>query len=95
MRVLVDTNVLFSALLFPLSTPSRALRKASDEHSVILCVQNVSELKEIIGRKAPDHLPDIDLFLAKFQFELIPAVENASKLISDAKDQPILNAAIV
>ena len=95
MRVLIDTNVLFSALLFPLSTPARALRKASDEHSVILCDQNISELKIIIGRKAPEYLPDIDLFLAEFQFELIPAVDNASKLIRDAKDQPILNAAIV
>ena len=63
MRVLIDTNVLFSALLFPLSTPARALRKASDEHSVILCDQNISELKVIIGRKAPEYLPDIDLFL--------------------------------
>ena len=95
MRVLIDTNVLFSALLFPLSTPAIALRKASDEHSVILCDQNISELKVIIGRKAPEYLPDIDLFLAEFQFELIPAVDNASKLIRDAKDQPILNAAIV
>ena len=28
-------------------------------------------------------------------FELIPAVDHAEKLIRDAKDQPILNAAIV
>ena len=95
MRVLIDTNVLFSALLFPLSTPSRALKKAGYEHTVILCDQNISEFKEIIGRKAPDYLPDIDLFLAEFQFELIPSVDNVSKLIRDAKDQPILNAAIV
>lgn len=28
-------------------------------------------------------------------YELIPAVDHAEKLIRDAKDQPILNAAIV
>ena len=30
-----------------------------------------------------------------FCYELIPAVDNGTKLIRDAKDQPILNAAIV
>lgn len=51
------------------------------------CDRNVSEFKEIIGGKTPDYLPDIDFFLDEFQFELIPAVDNASKLIRDAKDQ--------
>ena len=33
--------------------------------------------------------------LAEMSYELIPAVDHAEKLIRDAKDQPILNAAIV
>lgn len=33
--------------------------------------------------------------MAELSYELIPAVEHAEKLIRDAKDQPILNAAIV
>ena len=95
MRILIDTNILFSALLFPLSKPAKALRKASDEHSVIFCNQNLYELKEILKRKAPDLLPEAEAFLAEFQYELIPAVDNAEKLIRDAADQPILNAAII
>lgn len=95
MRILVDTNILFSALLFPLSKPAKALQKASDEHSVVLCDQNVNELKEILRRKAPKALPDAEVFLAEFQYELIPAVDDAEKLIRDATDQPILNAAIL
>ena len=47
MRILVDTNILFSALVFPRSKPARAL------------------------------------------------LYHTEKLIRDAKDQPILNAAIV
>ena len=35
------------------------------------------------------------MLLAELQYELIPAVDHAEKLIRDAKDQPILNAAIV
>ena len=33
--------------------------------------------------------------MAELPYELIPAVEYAEKLIRDAKDQPILNAAVV
>ena len=84
MRILIATNILFSALLFPLSKPAKALQKAADEHSVILCDQNIFELKEILRRKAPKAVPDAEVFLAEFQYELIPAT-----------DQPILNAAIL
>ena len=33
--------------------------------------------------------------IAELPFEMIPAVDHAEKLIRDAKDQPILNAAIL
>ena len=38
---------------------------------------------------------DAEVLLAELSYELIPAVDHAEKLIRDAKDQPILNAAIV
>lgn len=95
MKILIDTNILFSAILFPSSKPAKALFKASNEHAIVLCNQNIDELKEILKRKSPLHLADLDCFLASFQYELIPAITNAEKLIRDPKDQPILNAAIV
>ena len=36
-----------------------------------------------------------DVSVCKMLYELVPAVNHAEKLIRDAKDQPILNAAIV
>ena len=50
---------------------------------------------ERIGNSAPHLLSDAEVLLAEMSYELIPAVEHAQKLIRDAKDQPILNAAIV
>ena len=61
----------------------------------ILCDRNIAELRDILGRKAPKYLPDAEVLLAEMSYELIPAVDHAEKLIRDAKDQPILNAAIV
>ena len=95
MRILIDTNVLFSALLFPDSNPAKALIHVAENHEIVLCDQNLSELRDILKRKAPKYLPDYEVFIAELPFELIPAVDRAEKLIRDAKDQPILNAAII
>lgn len=94
-RILIDTNVLFSALLFPRSKPAKALLHVAEHHEIVLCDLNISELMQIIGRKAPQYLADAEVMLAEMSYELIRAVYHAEKLIRDAKDQPILNAAIV
>ena len=62
---------------------------------MVLCDRNIAELRDILNRKAPKYLPDAEVLLAEMSYELIPAVDHAEKLIRDAKDQPILNAAIV
>lgn len=95
MRILVDTNILFSALLFPDSKPAKALLHAADNHEIVLCDRNIAEFRDILRRKAPKYLPDAEVLLAELSYELVPAVDHAEKLIRDAKDQPILNAAIV
>lgn len=95
MRILIDTNILFSALLFPHSKPAKALLYAANNHKIVLCDRNITELRDILRRKAPRYLPDAEVLLAELSYELIPAVDYAEKLIRDAKDQPILNAAIV
>lgn len=95
MRILVDTNILFSALVFPHSKPAQALLYIADNHEIVLCDRNIAELRNILERKAPKYLPDAEVLLTEMSYELIPAVEHAEKLIRDAKDQPILNAAIV
>ena len=91
MRILVDTNILFSALVFPRSKPARALLYIADNHEIVLCDRNIMELRDILKRKAPNFLPDAEVLLAEMSYELIPAVDYAEKLIRDAKDQPILN----
>ncbi len=95
MRILIDTNILFSALLFPSSKPAAALFHVAESHELVLCDRNIFELRDILKRKAPKYLPDAEVLLAEMSYELIPAVDHAEKLIRDAKDQPILNAAII
>lgn len=95
MKILVDTNILISAVLFPRSKPAKALAYTAENHEMILCDQNLTELREVLNRKAPQVLPDAEVLLTELSYDLIPAVPHAQKLIRDAKDQPILNAAIL
>ena len=95
MRVLIDTNILISALLFPSSVPARALLRAVSEDELVLCDQNIAELREVLRRKAPARPPAAEALLAELSYELIPAVVNTQKTIRDEKDQPILNAAVL
>lgn len=92
---MIDTNILFSALLFPKSKPAYALLYAANNHQIVLTDRNIFELREIIKRKKPTLLSAAEIFLAQLSFELIPAVEDTAKTIRNVKDQPILNGAII
>jgi predicted nucleic acid-binding protein len=92
---MTDTNILFSSLLLPESQPAKALFYITKQHNLILCDYIITELRSVVSRKRPDLLADIDLFLANLSYELTPTPMQPSKLISDPKDYPILNAAII
>jgi len=89
MKIMVDTNVLFSALLFPESRPARALLHITEAHNLILYDYIISELRSIVSRKRPDLLADIDILMAKLSYELILAPLEPGKLISDPGGHPI------
>ena len=91
---MADTNILFSALLFPESRPAKTLFYIVENHTLILCDYIISELREVISRKRKDLLAEIDVLIAKLPYELIPTQVQPGKLISDPKDHPILNSAI-
>jgi len=95
MKILIDTNILLSAMWFKNSRVAKTLLYVANNHELILCDRNITEMRDVIKRKTPDILADAEVFLAELSYELIPSVEEAVKLIRDPKDQPILNAAIV
>ena len=74
MKILIDTNILFSALLFPNSKPAKALMHTAKNHEMYLSDRNIAELKEILKRKKPELLPDAEVLLSAMSYELIPAI---------------------
>ena len=95
MKVLADTNILISALLYPNSNPGKALMCVAEHHNLVLTDYNIAELRNVTRRKFPHKEADIDVLLSKLTYELVPAPLSPQKLISDPKDAPILNAAII
>ena len=54
MRVFIDTNILFSAILNPNSTPYKAYLKAVTlPNKGIISDQNITESRRIFNRKSP------------------------------------------
>lgn len=52
MRILVDTNILISAIFFPGSRVAQTLLYITEHHDMVLCDTNIYELREVIGRKS-------------------------------------------
>ena len=94
-HVMFDTNILISAMLYPNSTPARALYYAVKIHTLVLSDCNIAEFRRVAGNKFDRTKADIDLFLAELPFVLILAPIAPQKMITDPKDAPILNAAIL
>jgi hypothetical protein len=86
-RVLVDTNVVISALLFPTSVPAQALSLVLDEHVLVLTQWVLDELHRIVGEKRPDLPPALDAFLIGIDYELVQPGQTGPT-ISDPNDQP-------
>jgi len=66
----------------------------TEEHEMVLCEQNLMELREVVKRKVPRLLPNVEALLLELSYELIPTSQHTEKTMRDLKDQPILNAAI-
>lgn len=94
MKILIDSNVLISALLWPNSIPANALVVVIQEHKLYLCDQILNELNDVVKRKAPHALSALSKFIDDLDFIKAPEAVLSSVTINDIKDQPILNAAI-
>ena len=100
MKVLIDTNVLISAILSNSGTPYKAFVKAVTypNHGVI-CEQNIDEMRRIFNRKFPTKVSALEMFLSlaltTLEIVPIPIIEyDIEGKVRDIKDRPILRAAI-
>lgn len=99
MRIMIDTNVLISAALFPNSQISLLIKKVTDTQELILCSYIIDELHEIFHRKFKNRIYLLDKFLYKLAYELIYTPTDIKSAeypeIRDKEDLPIIVSALL
>ena len=93
MKIMIDTNVLISAIHNPNSKPARVVRDVCEKHELVLCDYIIDECYDVVKRKFPQHIPVLDKLFASLGYTLVAAPRGNAN-IADIKDAPILNAAL-
>lgn len=100
MKVLIDTNILVSAVLFQQGLARKALVDAVEGDSdVIVCDYSISELHDVFERKFPAETKLLPQFMAYLSagVTIVSTPDHAEPdepVLRDPKDQPILAAAL-
>ncbi|SDN13394.1 putative toxin-antitoxin system toxin component, PIN family [Acetanaerobacterium elongatum] len=97
MRVMIDTNVLLSALLFPGQRMNALIDKIITGHQLVLSSYIVDELMNVTRRKFKGKEEAVDLLLSQLPYELVYTPKQPKPglfIIRDEKDYPVLYSAI-
>ncbi|MCL2232724.1 MAG: putative toxin-antitoxin system toxin component, PIN family, partial [Treponema sp.] len=98
MRVMLDTNVLISAIIFPNERMDSLIYKAALDHKLVLSSYVIDELLDVTKRKFPQKIKDVDLFLMRLPYELVYTPQEQTYdffHIRDINDYPVLYSAII
>ena len=98
MRIMLDTNVLISALLFPGTKMDAMMNCIFTQHQLVLSSYVVEELKNVVRRKFPKKEQVIDKLLLMMSFEYVytpKEIGDGLFDIRDVKDYPVLYTAII
>ena len=97
MRIMLDTNVLISALLFPSQRMTTMMDCILSKHELILSSYVVEELKLVAKKKFPKKCHAMEALLLTMNYELVHTPEKIKEnlfYIRDVKDYPVLYTAI-
>ena len=97
-RLVVDTNVFASAIIFPRSVPRQVVDHVLDHGVVIFSEATVSELAEVLSRSKFDGFvsrAERELFLAQIESaaEFVPIIQLV-RACRDPKDDKFLEVAL-
>ena len=98
MRIMLDTNVLISLLLFPNQRMNAMMEHIFKEHELVLSSFVVDELKDVVRRKFPAKVKVVDKILLKMSYELVYTPEEIDETlfdINDPNDYAVLYTAII
>ena len=99
MRVMLDSNILVSAVVFESKPMLEIIQRLSSKYSMVLCSYVISELRKVFKEKFPDYISNLEHFLIDVTFELVHTPQKLPNhglfTIRDEKDEKVLYSAIL
>lgn len=98
MRIMLDTNVLISMILFSGKDFQKLLTDITEKHTLVLSSFVVWELKDVANRKFPGKRAAIDRFLSELSYEMVytpDIMDYGAFEIRDKNDYPVLYSALI
>lgn len=98
MRIMLDTNVIISALLFLSKRMNDMMDYIFTQHQLVLSSYVVEELKSVVKRKFPAKEYAIEKLLMVMSYEYVYTPKKMDETlfnIRDCKDYPVLYTAII
>ena len=97
MRIVLDSNIYFSALVFPKSKVALLLETVSKKYTLILSNTIIDDLTNALRKKVPEVLPALETFFSRltYEYQFVPLeyIQNLDVQISDPKDKQVLATA--
>ena len=99
MKIMLDTNILVSAIFFPSAQTRAFVKTIAAGHHIVLCDYVIDELRLVVERKFPAKKEALEQFFVELPFSLVhtPKIIPVGKYpsVRDGKDTPILATAIL
>lgn len=99
MRVMIDTNVLLSSIIFRSSNTVSVIRASTQgPHELLLSTFVIEEARAVVARKWPKRREALEQYLLQLSFETIvtPLTPEPGLFeIRDPNDYPVLYSAII
>ena len=99
MRVMLDTNIIVSAIVFESTPMLKIIERLANRYSMVLCSYSIAELRRVFREKFPKYVNDLECFLLETLFELVhtPQIlpDDFAFVIRDKDDENVLYSAIL
>ena len=97
MRIMIDANIIVSAILFPNSNIAKAIDHIGNNFDLIISKYTLEEVEDVFNEKFPHKLSEMYEFMKQVPYELfvLEKIENKKyPSIRDDEDLPVLANAI-
>jgi putative PIN family toxin of toxin-antitoxin system len=86
MRVIVDSNVIISAIVLKSKAMTELLKTVSRYHSLVLTSGIIEEVSDVVAVKFPSKIEIITAYIKASEFEYVPTSSEQANIDAEIRD---------